>query len=111
MRNSTAIAEQWLVAMVILEIKAGGNPLIEFADTYLMHEMLQESGFMREVLGERHRDFFSGRITIRKQGRVCGLNYGQQARYRVHHGHGYITQNTWKRDDHVPQIEDIQLPN
>jgi len=69
------------------------NPLIIFEDTYDVHRELVNIGILTE-----------GRLP----GSLAKARYPNKSfEYRVDHGRGYITQNTWYMWDVVPHIEDL----
>lgn len=81
------------IKQIVDDIANCRNPLIIFEDTYHVHRGLVEVGIL-----------IDGRLPPS----------GSQARfprqsfeYRVDHGRGYFTQNTWCMSDVVPYIEDL----
>jgi len=74
------------------QVLAGLNPVINFAETYKLHEQLRAEGV--EVPGVKR---IAQRVT-------------RTVRYRVNHGNGYFTQQTWHPGHAVPSSEDIPVP-
>jgi len=69
------------------------NPLIIFEDTYDVHQELVSIGVLIE-----------GRLP----GSLIESRYPNKTfEYRVDHGRGYITLNTWYEWSVVPHIEDL----
>lgn len=72
------------IKQIVDDIANGRNPVIIFDDTYHVHRELVEVGIL-----------------------IDGRFPRQSFEYRVDHGHGYFTQNTWYMSDMLPHIEDL----
>lgn len=81
------------IKQIVDDIANGRNPLIIFEDTYHVHRELVEVGIL-----------IDGRLP--PSGRQARFPR-QSFEYRVDHGRGYFTQNTWYMSDVVPYIEDL----
>lgn len=90
----------------VFEITLKLNPLIKFEDTYDIHKILEEKGYWEseEVLTKNFSFFANGR-----HGKTGTRTVKKPFRFRVDHGNGYITQNTYSVGQVVPDIEDIAL--
>ena len=77
-------------------ILSGENPFIRFANTYEMHRQLRVVGV--EIMGAGGRSRVPQRVT-------------RELHYRVDHGDGYATQQSWYPGDAVPTSRDIEFPN
>lgn len=81
------------IKQIVDDIANGRNPLIIFEYTYHVHQELIEVGIL-----------IDGRL--QPSGRQARFPR-QSFEYRVDHGCGYFTQNTWCMNDVVPYIEDL----
>lgn len=79
------------------------NPIIAFSDTYDVHDILKERGYFKTTLEDIYCSLVN-RIVRRAYCVTASCTF----RYRVDHGNGCITQNTWYNNQICPEMIEIK---
>lgn len=108
MIEGTLVMKLEKINQIVEEILADKNPIVPFEATYDVRKVLDERGLFTVTTDER---ISMSILTGRRVTKSSATTINQSIRYRVDHGQGYMTQNTWDSGQVVPYVKDIKPIN